>query len=104
VNRANQFSVPGHLDLLEFFESEPRHQEPSDGLWSYEISDNCGVTLRFAFNVFERSVETALSFADRLVSVVSHEEAHQMTLNGGKIECLFSSPGQQTSFVGRYPT
>ena len=34
---------------------------PEDGYGCYEISDERGVTLRFSFHLFERSVQTVLS-------------------------------------------
>ena len=50
-----------------------------------------GVTLRFSFNIYERSVQTMLSLSGGSLSTVSHEAAERMVLRDGKLRCDFSA-------------
>lgn len=95
----NEFRALSELDLLEFFGVEPIEREVNDGYWCYETSDSRGVTLRFSFHLFERSVQTALSLAGSPVVTVSHEGAERMLVRDGKLRCEFSAAGEKTTLT-----
>lgn len=96
MNMTEQFCVPKEDDLLEFFGAEPFERIVDDGYWCYEISDERGVSLRFSFNLYERSVQTSLSFGGALLASVSHEGANTMSIRDGKLQCEFSAAGETT--------
>jgi hypothetical protein len=56
-----EFVVPDEMELVAFFGTDPVERVVEDGYWCYEVSDNRGVTLRFSFDLFEQSVQTAIS-------------------------------------------
>ena len=96
---ADRFLVPDEVEFLEFFGSEPVARAVEDGYWCYEISDTRGVTLRFSFKLYERSVQTALSLAGSNIATVSHEGADRMLLRDGKLRCEFSTSGERTTLT-----
>ena len=75
------FDVPDAIELLEFFGSEPVEASPCDGYWLYETSDSVGVTLRFSFDVLERSVQTCLEVEGAILETVSHEAARSISID-----------------------
>lgn len=93
------FSVPNERELVEFFGAEPLDRSVDDGYWCYEVVDGRGVRLRFSFNIFEQSVQTALQVADSSVAVVAHEGARTMTIEDGSLTCRFSYEGGTTTLV-----
>ncbi|NPD26988.1 MULTISPECIES: hypothetical protein [Corallococcus] len=95
------FSIPDELELLEFFSAEPVERSVEDGYWCYEVSDRRGVRLRFSFNLFERSVQTALQVMDLPLITVSHEGAESMTVSGKTMTCRFSYQGSDARLVLR---
>jgi len=74
-----QFSVPDEYLMFEIFEQEPSEAFPEDGFWCYEVTDNSGVTLRFSFNLFERSVQTSVLINGRNIQTVCQEGAVSLT-------------------------
>ncbi|NNB89276.1 hypothetical protein [Corallococcus exiguus] len=95
------FSIPDELELLEFFSAEPVERSVEDGCWCYEVSDRRGVRLRFSFNLFERSVQTALQVMDSPLITVCHEGAESMTVSGKTMTCRFSYQGSDARLVLR---
>lgn len=61
---------PEELDMLQAFSLGAKNSEPEDGYWCYEFVDDFGVKLKFSFDVFEGSIQTVLSFQDRVVQIV----------------------------------
>ena len=94
-----QFEIPDELDLFEFFESDPIERSVEEGYWCYETADSLGVTLRFSFHLYERSVQTVVSLAGHAISRVSHEAADKLLLRDGKLECHFSTPHLKTKLI-----
>jgi hypothetical protein len=94
-----QFRALDEVELLEFFGVEPVARTAEDGYWCYEISDARGVTLRFSFDLFERSVQTALSLGGSHIATVSHEGADRMLVREGKLRCEFSTAGEKTTLT-----
>ncbi len=92
----NSFRVLDEVELLGFFGAEPVVRAVEDGYWCYEVSDSRGVTLRFSFNLYERSVQTVLLLGGTPVATVSHEGAERMLFLEGRLRCEFSGPGMKT--------
>ncbi len=84
-----EFVVPDEMELVEFFGTEPVERQVEDGYWCYEISDNRGVTLRFSFDLFEQSVQTAISVDGAPLATVSHEGAQVMAITDQTLTCVF---------------
>lgn len=95
----SRFEVPNETDLIEFFQREPVEKTVEDGYWCYEITDACSVTLRFSFNIYERSVQTTLSVAGEKIETVSHEFAERLTVGGGVLRCEFLLSTARTTLV-----
>ncbi|RKG74378.1 hypothetical protein D7W82_38085 [Corallococcus sp. CA049B] len=95
------FSIPDELELLEFFCADPVERSVEDGYWCYEVTDRRGVRLRLSFNLFERSVQTALQVMDSPLITVSHEGAESMTVAGQTMTCRFSYKGSDARLVLR---
>lgn len=96
---AGEFRGLDEVELLEFFGVEPVARAVEDGYWCYEISDKRGVMLRFSFNLYERSVQTALSLGGSPVATVSHEGVDRMAVREGKLRCEFSTKGEKTALT-----
>jgi len=99
MNTTGDFHPLDEIELLEFFGVEPAARAVEDGYWCYEITDKRGITLRFSFNIYERSVQTALSLGDSLISTVSHEMADRMVIREGELRCEFSANGEKTTLA-----
>lgn len=95
------FSIPDEIELLEFFWAEPVERSVEDGYWCYEVKDRRGVKLRFSFNLFERSVQTALQVMDSPLITVAHEGATSMVISGQTMTCRFSYAGSDARLVLR---
>ncbi|QAT81662.1 hypothetical protein EJ065_0047 [Corallococcus coralloides] len=95
------FSIPDEIELLEFFWAEPVERSVEDGYWCYEVTDRRGIKLRFSFNLFERSVQTAFQVMDSPLITVSHEGAKSMTVSGKVMTCHFSYEGSDAQLVLR---
>lgn len=95
----SQFEVPDETDLIEFFGEEPVEKSVEDGYWCYELTDERGITLRFSFNIYERSVQTVLSVAGERIETVSHESADRLTVEGGVLRCEFLLATARTTLV-----
>ncbi|RKH48106.1 hypothetical protein D7Y23_20750 [Corallococcus sp. AB050B] len=93
------FLIPDELELLEFFWAEPVERSVDDGYWCYEVTDRRGVRLRFSFNLFERSVQTALQVMDSPLMTVSHEGATTMAVSAKMLTCHFSYQGSDARLV-----
>ena len=93
------FQILDEVDLLTFFGAEPVARAVDDGYWCYEVTDRRGVTLRFSFNLHERSVQTALSLAGSRIATVSREAAVRMAIQDGKLRCEFSTTGDKTTLT-----
>lgn len=94
-----QFRALDEVELLEFFGVEPVARKPENGYWCYEVSDVRGVTLRFSFHLFERSVRTVLSLGGTQIATVSHEGADRMLVREGKLRCELSTAGEKTTLT-----
>lgn len=94
-----QFVILEEIELMEFFGVEPVARRPEDGYWCYEVSDARGVTLRFSFHLFERSVQTVLSVDGAQIGTISHEGADRMLILERKLRCEFSSAGEKTTLT-----
>jgi hypothetical protein len=92
-----QFEVLDEVQLLEFFGAEPVERSVEDGYWCYAVADERGVTLRFSFNLFERSVQTVVLLGETKIATVSHEAADRMVVRDGKLRCEFSSEDSKTT-------
>jgi hypothetical protein len=92
-----KFDVPDEVELLEFFGDDPVERSVEDGYWCYVMTDERGLTLRFSFNIYERSVQTIVSLGGARVARVSHEAADRMVVRDGKLVCEFSSDGSKTT-------
>jgi hypothetical protein len=95
------FVVPDDVDMLEFFGSEPVERAVENGYWCYEVADDRGVTLRFSFNLFEQSVQTALFVGGTKVATVAHEGAVRMTIDDQTLTCRFSYSGAEARLLLR---
>jgi hypothetical protein len=93
------FSVPHEIELLEFFGAEPVERSLDEGYWCYEVVDACNVKLRFSFNIFARSVQTALQVGDSPLIVVVHEGAGSMRVTKQSLMCSFSYAGGAATLV-----
>ncbi len=96
-----EFVVPDEMELVEFFGTGPVERVVEDGYWCYELSDNRGVTLRFSFDLFERSVQTAISMNGAPLATVAHEGAQVMAISDQALTCRFASPGSRATLVLR---
>jgi len=93
------FSVPDEVELLDFFGTEAVERSVEDGYWCYEASDGGGVTLRFSFHLFDRSVQTAIRVKGIEIATVSHEGAREMAVDGTLLRCRFSYQGAEGKLV-----
>lgn len=89
--------VPERVDLVAFFDGQP--VEESQGLTIFQHADQRGVTLRFSYDVFERSVQTLIEVLGQPVVVVSHEELATVCLRDGCLVALCESPGSRTELT-----
>ena len=92
-----RFEVLEEVELLEFFGADPVERSAEDGYRCYVVTDGRGVTLRFSFNVFERSVQTVVSLGGTNIATVSHEAADRMVVRDGRLRCEFSSEDSKTA-------
>jgi hypothetical protein len=100
---SDEFVVPSELELLEFFGADPSERS-EDGYYCYEVADARGVTLRFSFDVLERSVQTVLSVDGASLCSVSHENATRVRVREGALWCDFSSADSKAKLaVELYP-
>ena len=81
-------TTPEEVDLQRFFGGEPKQAEPQDGYWMYEASDSARVTLRFSFNLHERSVQTSLDVAGANAATISHECARAIRIDAATDELV----------------
>ena len=95
----SQFQVLDEAELTDFFSVGPLDRTVEDGYWCYEVSDERGVKLRFSFNIYEMSVQTALSVGGAAAATVSHEGAERMLVRDGKLRCEFSTGGDRTTLT-----
>lgn len=95
------FNVPDKINLLDYFAKEPVECDVENGYWCYEVTDEYGVSLRFSFDVFERSVQTVLSANAVQVATVSHEGASSMIIDGKVLTCQFSYKGSSAKLTLR---
>ncbi|QTA85961.1 Uncharacterized protein dnm_019780 [Desulfonema magnum] len=65
--------------MSEIFEQEPSEASPEDGFWCYEVTDANGITLRFSFSLFDRSIQTTLMVSGREIQTVCQEGAVSLT-------------------------
>ncbi len=91
--------TPDELDLLEFFESEPVECTPTDGYWCYQVTDQRGVTLRFSFDKYQRSVQTVVSAGGTPVATVVQEGAELMRVAGDQLTCDFAYRGGKATLA-----
>ena len=88
------FELPEPLGLLAFFGAEPTAQ--GDGFSAYETEDESGARLRFSFDVFERSIQTALSVGGVSVATVSREGARRLWIDADGLHANFHETGFRT--------
>jgi hypothetical protein len=67
--------VPDEFALVGFFGAEPVERSVDHGYWCYEMVDARNIRLRFSFDIFEQSVQTALQVADSPLVTIVHEGA-----------------------------
>jgi hypothetical protein len=67
----------------------------------YEVCDNRGVTLRFSFDLFEQSVQTAVSMDGAPLATVAHEGAQVMAITDQTLTCRFASSDTRATLVLR---
>jgi hypothetical protein len=96
---APYMQMPDVAEITEFFAAEPIEQSIDDGYWCYEVVDQRGVTLRFSFNCYERSVQTTLSSLGQRLAEVSHELADSLVIRQGLLRCEFSTRNSKTSLT-----
>jgi hypothetical protein len=96
-----QMRIPDIAELSEFFGSDPVEQSAEDGYWCYEFTDQSGIKLQVSFDTHERSVQTVLSFQERQIATVVHEQAHDFVLRDGALLCVFSSEHSETTLTVR---
>lgn len=94
-----RFETPSEADLVDFFGTEPIDRSVEDGYWSYEITDDSGVLLRFSFNLYERSVQTVLQVAGAAIATVSHESAERLAIRDNVLRCEFSGSASRTTLI-----
>lgn len=94
--RERTLEVPGELELIEFFGVEPMERAPQDGYWCFELKDAHGIHIRFSFKVFERSIQTALSFGGEIFETVSHELAERLHVSGDELQATFTATDAKT--------
>ena len=94
--RENEFRVPEEHELIEFFGSEPIERGVEDGYWCYQVSANACTTLRFSFDLYERSVQTEIRVETSAVATVSHELATRLIVEGKQLRCEFSGSDSRT--------
>jgi hypothetical protein len=86
------------LAFLEFFCEEPKDSQPSDGYWCYEVTDSLGVTLIFAMNIIQESVQIQLKIADATVGVMCFEVVKFIEITdyiNGKLEFLVAPQNEE---------
>ncbi len=92
-DRTTSFSALDEIELLDFFGVEPLERDAADGYWAYEVTDQRGVTLRFSFSLYERSVQTVVRLGESVVASVSYEGAVSMRREGAVLRCDFLASG-----------
>ena len=89
--------IPEKADLISFFESEPI--EEHQGFSLFQVADPRGVAVRFSYDLFERSVQTAIDVLGQSVSIVSHEELTTISFHDGSLVALCEYGGIQTQLT-----
>ena len=86
-------TVPDEVDLLTFFESEPKESKPEDGYFCYWLADDRGIELYFSFHVIEGSIQARLLRSGCEIAVISEECAEKITIEkdgaGKYLACIF---------------
>ena len=98
---SSPFVIPEEIELLAFFGAEPVERLVDDGYWCYEVVDQRNIRLRFSFNVFEQSVQTALQVAGASLATIVHEGAQVMSVSGDTLTCRFLYAGGQSTLMLR---
>lgn len=93
------FQVPDELELEAFFGCEPVERAVDDGYWSYEVRCAGKITLRFSFQLPDRSVQTELRQGSTVLAVVCHEMATNLRVENGELRCQFESRDSRGSLV-----
>ena len=93
------FEVPGEAELIAFFGAEPTERSVEDGFWAFTVTDTRGVQLRFSFDLYERSVQTMLSFGEAVIETVSHELAARLQIKGTQLQTNFTGIDTKTLLV-----
>lgn len=88
------FRIPEEFELLAFFGKDPI-ERTADGYMCYQVINPHGVTLRFSFDVSQRSVQTVFSIGAKTIATVSHEGATKMAVDD-LLSCEFVSNGART--------
>lgn len=86
----DDFYVLDEYELMSFFCVEPIEKSGEDGYVCFEVSDNKECKLRFSYNIFEKSVQTAiLSKNDRVIMKTSYEGNVRMSIKSNLLLCHF---------------
>ncbi|MCG6154169.1 hypothetical protein [Rubinisphaera margarita] len=85
---------PSELDLLEFFETEPKVE---GDVQTYQVQDSSGATLAFSFDTSDDSVQTLLKCDERIVSLISHECLTRMWIDGATLHAELENSGYRIS-------
>jgi hypothetical protein len=96
---SNKFHTLDESALFEYFGTDAIGRSVEDGYYCYTITDARGVRLRFSFNIYERSVQTALSLSGDDLSTVSHENAESMFFIDKELRCEFSASDSKTTLT-----
>jgi hypothetical protein len=94
-----QFLALDEAELLGFFGTEPTTRAVDEGYWCYEISDESGITVRFSFDLYERSVQTTILHGGSQIAMISHEGADRMLLHDRTLRCEFSTRGEKATLT-----
>lgn len=68
------------LAMLELFCTEPKVANPADGYWSYEVTDESGITLRFGMDVIQQSVQIDLKSSSFFILTFTFEQVEAIEI------------------------
>lgn len=75
---------PDELEMLEMLPVVSSRVEPEDNLFWYDFQDSSRTLLRLSFSTVQRSVQTDLYIADRLLASVCQEGAISLRIRQDK--------------------
>ena len=76
---------PEEYDLLDFFGARViENSAPHDGYFEYVVANEKGLTVKFSFNIFEKSVQSLLKHEGQIIAVFSQEGASLIEIQGDR--------------------